>query len=117
MKLNRFCALLLCTATLLSGCGTASNRSLGSDVSAQSESDASQPLSELERLELQTRAWEEAGCYDDEEAYREALVRTAELARREDRGTYRCEIPGHLDARARSALAWAFRISESSWNT
>lgn len=49
MKLNRFCALLLCTATLLSGCGTASNRSLGSDVSAQSESDASQPLSELDR--------------------------------------------------------------------
>ena len=103
MKPKQLFALLLCAAALLPGCGAAPAGPAGS--AEHTQSDTGQPLSELERLELQTRAWEEAGCYDDEEAYREALVRTAELARREDRGTYRCEIPGHLDARARSALA------------
>lgn len=104
MKLNRFCALLLCTATLLSGCGTASNSSLGSDVSAQSESDASQPLSELDRLALQARAWEEAGSYDDEEAYRNALMRTAALVQKEGRGAYLCDDPQELGEAKLEAL-------------
>lgn len=104
MKSKQFLAALLCSAVLLSGCGAAAGSTTSSTGSAQDGDASSQPLSELEQLAQQTQAWENAGSYDDELAYREALLRVAELAREEDRGAYRCDDPSELSEDKLAAL-------------
>ena len=103
MKHRSFLAALLCGAILLSGCGS-SNSPTGPSAPGAAER---QPLSELEQLAQQVEAWEAAGAYDDETAYRDALLRTAELARAADRGAYRCNDPQELGEEKLEALASA----------
>ena len=103
MKHRSFLAALLCGAVLLSGCGS-SNSPAGPSAPGAAER---QPLSELEQLAQQVEAWEAAGDYDDETAYRSALLRTVELARAADRGAYRCEDPQELGEEKLEALASA----------
>ena len=92
MRHRSFLAALLCGAILLSGCGSIHSPAGPSAPGAAER----QPLSELEQIAQQVEAWEAAGSYDDEAAYRSALLRTAELARAADRGAYRCEDPQEL---------------------
>lgn len=101
MRQNLFLAALLCGSMLLSGCG-------GTPAPAGSvtpEAGPSQPLREVDRLSLQVQAWEEAGTYDDPEAYQTALLRTAELSLEADRGTYRCDRPDQLSQDKLDALS------------
>ena len=103
MKHQPFLAALLCGVALLSGCGSI-NSPMGPSAPGAAES---QPLSELEQITQQVEAWEAAGAYDDETAYRDALLRTVELARATDRGAYLCENPQDLGEEKLAALASA----------
>lgn len=103
MKHQPFLAALLCGVALLSGCGSI-NSPTGPSAPEAVES---QPLSELGQIAQQVETWEAAGAYDDETAYRDALLRTVELARAADRGAYRCEDPQELGEEKLEALASA----------
>ena len=103
MKHQPFLAALLCGVALLSGCGSI-NSPTGLSAPGAAES---QPLSELEQITQQVEAWEAAGAYDDETAYRDALLRTVELARAADQGAYRCDDPQELGEEKLEALASA----------
>lgn len=104
MKKRPLFAALLCIAVLLSGCGSAAGNTAPSPGSDTGKGSTSQPLSELEQIALQTEAWEAAGTYHDEAAYRETLLRTAELARKSDQGTYCCKDPKELTEDKLAAL-------------
>lgn len=99
MKIKRLSAALLFAATLLSGCTSAAGT-----VSTSGGEPTDKPLSQLEQLTLQTQKWEQAGTYDDEDAYRQALLQAADLVQEEDRGTYRCDTPNELSADKLAAL-------------
>ena len=96
MTHQKIFAALLCGALLLSGCAGGGGAPAASSAPGSSVEAAGRPLSELEQIALQVEAWEKAGAYDDEGAYREALLRVLELARAEDDGSYRCEDPSQL---------------------
>ena len=97
-------AALLCTAALLTGCGAGAGSPAHPSGSGQDTEGVGQPLSELERLAAKTAAWEAAGTYEDEGAYREVLLRVLELARAADNGTYRCQDPSQLSEDKLEAL-------------
>ena len=104
MTHQKIFAALLCGALLLSGCAGGGGAPAASSAPGSSVEAAGRPLSELEQIALQVEAWEKAGAYDDEGAYREALLRVLELARAEDDGSYRCEDPSQLSEDQLKAL-------------
>jgi hypothetical protein len=104
MKPIKLFAVLLCAATLLSGCGTVTGSTTNSTGSTTAETESKKPLSKLEELTLQTQEWEKAGTYDDEKVYREALLTVAGMVQAEDQGTYRCDDPSQLDEAKLAAL-------------
>ena len=107
MTHQKIFAALLCGALLLSGCAGGGGAPAASSAPGSSVEAAGRPLSELEQIALQVEAWEKAGAYDDEGAYREALLRVLELARAEDDGSYRCEAPQELGEEELAALTLA----------
>ena len=87
MRTQQLLAALLCTVTLLSGCGAAAGIPAHSSDPGQGGETASREQSEVEFLNQQAAQWEATGLSGEEELYRESLNWAMDLARADSRKT------------------------------
>ena len=104
MRTQQLLAALLCTVTLLSGCGAAAGIPAHSSDPGQGGETASREQSEVEFLNQQAAQWEATGLSGEEELYRESLNWAMDLARADSRKTYWCNNPSTLGDAEREAL-------------